>query len=329
MSYQDLEDIRQKGIDGIVNLCGEFCDLHELEERSGFEVYYLPIPDECAPDMEEMERGLAWLDEAIYLGKKILVHCRHGHGRTGTFVAAYMLRRGLGLKLAEKSLKNTRATPTNYGQWQLLRRFQRQEGTLIAAAPQIANRPEMQLQGHLEEYAALVLLVDAKSGGTDMRRCGREHNLCCRELFDLCLLESIQINDTINRRLASEQRRSIIEKAVAQGKMIRELRRQFPLADTAEIAEKYRNNGGCCPLSRGEKCIIYQHRPLRCRVWGLPGQKLRGFDHGQLLARLSQEVYLELTGNFQPDSELRFSMADTVSGRFVQLYFQAMSEPAG
>ncbi|MGQ9500375.1 MAG: protein-tyrosine phosphatase family protein [Dissulfurimicrobium sp.] len=49
-----------------------------------------------------MERALAWLDEAIYLGKKVLVHCRHGIGRTGTFVTAYLIRRGLGLKLAAK-----------------------------------------------------------------------------------------------------------------------------------------------------------------------------------------------------------------------------------
>ena len=70
MSYEDLDLIRAEGIDAIVNLCGEFCDLHEIEENSGFEVFYLPIPDECAPDMEEMEKALAWLDEAIYLGQK-------------------------------------------------------------------------------------------------------------------------------------------------------------------------------------------------------------------------------------------------------------------
>nr|MDA3785898.1 dual specificity protein phosphatase family protein [Deltaproteobacteria bacterium] len=100
MSYAELEAIEQQGIDAIVNLCGEFCDLHEIEEKSGFEVYFLPIPDENAPDMAEMEKALEWLDEALYLGKKVLVHCRHGIGRTGTFVSAYLIRRGLGLKVA-------------------------------------------------------------------------------------------------------------------------------------------------------------------------------------------------------------------------------------
>ena len=36
MSYEDLESIKKQGINAIVNLCGEFCDLHEIEEKFGF-----------------------------------------------------------------------------------------------------------------------------------------------------------------------------------------------------------------------------------------------------------------------------------------------------
>jgi protein tyrosine phosphatase (PTP) superfamily phosphohydrolase (DUF442 family) len=70
MSHEDLDSIRDQGIDAIINLCGECRDLHELEEQAGFDVYYIPIPDETAPTIEELEKALAWLDEAIYLNKK-------------------------------------------------------------------------------------------------------------------------------------------------------------------------------------------------------------------------------------------------------------------
>jgi protein-tyrosine phosphatase len=123
MSYSDLDTIRAEGIDAIVNLCAEFCDLHEIQEKTGFEVYYLPIPDECAPDMAEMEKALDWFDEAVKLGKRVLVHCRFGIGRTGTFVTAYLLRKGAGLREASRTLKSTQASPSSHSQMRFLRKY--------------------------------------------------------------------------------------------------------------------------------------------------------------------------------------------------------------
>ena len=124
-SYDDFAAMRWHGIDAIVNLCGEYCDLHEIQQESGFEVYYLPIADESAPDMAELEKAIAWVDEKIDQGKKVLVHCRFGIGRTGTFVTAYLLKYGLDLRGAAKLLKATRANPSNYCQWKLLRKYQK------------------------------------------------------------------------------------------------------------------------------------------------------------------------------------------------------------
>jgi protein-tyrosine phosphatase len=75
--------------------------------------------------MAEMEKALAWLEEKIHDGHKALVHCRFGMGRTGTFVSAFLMRSGMDLKAAEKVLKGTRANPSNYCQWKLLRQYNR------------------------------------------------------------------------------------------------------------------------------------------------------------------------------------------------------------
>jgi protein-tyrosine phosphatase len=125
MSYDQLEAIRNEGISAIVNLCGEYCDLHEIEEGEGFQVYYLPIPDECAPVMDEMENALLWMDAVIGQNKKVLVHCRFGIGRTGTFLMAYLMRSGMEMKTAEKMLKKTPACPAKYCQWKFLRQYKK------------------------------------------------------------------------------------------------------------------------------------------------------------------------------------------------------------
>ncbi len=126
MSYGDLDKIREGGIGAIVNLCAEYCDLHEIEENSGFDVYYFPIPDQYAPDIEELEKALDWLEATISKGKKVLVHCRFGIGRTGTFVSAYLIRKeACSVKDASKKMKGSHSCPETHSQWRLLRKYKK------------------------------------------------------------------------------------------------------------------------------------------------------------------------------------------------------------
>lgn len=329
MSFADLDAIKAQGVNAIVNLCGEFCDLHEIEEKSGFEVYFFPIPDENAPDMAAMEQALAWLDEAVYLGKKVLIHCRHGIGRTGTFVTAYLLRRGLGLKVAGKRLAHSRATPANYAQWRLLKQYGRKSGTLTVREPSLENRQVVDLGDFFAEYQGLVGEVEEQcavflAGQGDNARCGREHDRCCRRYLALSMAEAVYLAHQLNRSLASNVRQECVERAVAALQRIGQLVRNGE-GQNEGIEQVYVAAGFLCPLNVAGRCLLYEFRPLACRTFGVPAAHYDAPLVADILANVSRAIFFALSGLFLGEEELTFAMVDVVSGRFAQVYFHYLA----
>ncbi len=321
MSYDDLDLIKGQGINAIVNLCGEFCDLHQIEEQSGFEVYYLPIPDESAPDIQLMEKALDWLDEALYLKKKVLIHCRHGIGRTGTFVSAYLLRRGFGLKFTEKKLKNARISPGSFSQWRLLRKYGKQKGQLKAGEPSLENKATVDLEPFLREVEAILQEAEeaAAATGTDHKPVAPD--VCCHGVFEMDLIEAVYLSQSLNKQLDRENRKAAIERALAASSLIREAQVNTGCSREEATRQISSTQAISCPLLVNGNCVLFAKRPLRCRT-GLDGNTRERLQ--EAIRKASRQIFLALTGEFSPVTNLQFSILDTVSGRFVQQYFQVM-----
>ncbi len=300
MSHVALDSLREQGVRAILNLCSEFTDLHDIEAASGFEVYHLPIPDEEAPDLAELEKALAWLDEAIYLGKKVLIHCRHGIGRTGTVLNAYLLRRGLGHLLAWRKLRGLRSQPANFRQWRSVRRYGSTKGRLTLRKPSLEHRFQVDMQPFFADYAHLADLAgEALARAGVAGHCGQEHERCCHGPLRLSLAEAVRVNAGLNAALTSAQREAVIGRGAA--------------GDTT-----------ACPLLEAGRCLAFDQRPLACRVHDLPEAARRALWDETLapaLEKLSREVYQRLTGQFMPEGFPEFGMASVVTGRYVQAFF--------
>jgi protein-tyrosine phosphatase len=301
MSQAALISLREQGVRSILNLCAEFTDLHEIEAASGFEVYHLPIPDEQAPDLAELEKALAWLDEAIYLGKKVLIHCRHGIGRTGTVLNAYLLRRGLGHLLAWRMLRGLRSQPANFQQWRAVRRYGSKAGRLKLRKPTLEHRFQVDMEPFFADYARLAELTEAA-----LRRAGiaphpgHGHERCRQGGPLLGLAEAVRVNAALNSTLTSAQRSEVVALAARE------------------------STGAACPLLKDGRCLACEHRPLACNVLELPEAERRALWDATLapaLEKLSREVYQTLTGQFMPEGFPTFSMASVVTGRYVQAFF--------
>lgn len=326
-SFDELKSIREQGIGAIINLCGEYSDLHELEEQSGLEVLWIPIDDETAPTMAEMERGLEWLDEAVYLDKKVLIHCRHGIGRTGTFITAYLLRRGFGLKKAGKILKTTQANPTNFSQWWLLRKFGKKEGRLMYGEPTPENRNGQDLSEFYDRYERLIEEAEtlaAASGSavhSSPTSCSPVDPRNCRASFSLELIEALYLNHKVNTVLTTLQRQTVL----ARTEMMREFKEKSTEqtdieADSAAAAELHTT----CPLLEDKTCMLYRYRPLHCRLQHscVSPKKITAIK--EELSRLSKEVFLKIFGKYNDKNPPAVSIQDSISGRFIQNYFRLL-----
>ncbi len=353
MSHEELDFIRSQGIRAIINLCAEFCDLHEIEGAQGFEVYYLPVCDDEAPCMTDLEPALDWLDEAMYLGKKVLVHCRQGIGRTGTFVTAYLLRKGFSYKEARRRVESTRAGFTSFPQWRLLKKYEKNSGRLSIREPLLETKRSVDLMPFLMDYEQLLDHVSeafsrAASADGTLLRCGLESEECCFRFVELQLVEAAYLNGAMNRSLKRDERQTAIERAIVVAREVKDLQSAIPSRrddfqqTVAEFGDLYARKQIRCPLNVASRCIVYGARPVACRVYGLAASlageiKVLGSNREDarlinpqldleeiqvILQRISKNMFHALTSTF-PVGELPiFTLASTVSGRFVQEYFE-------
>lgn len=89
----DLAELRERGIGAVLTLTEDGLPAEALA-RHGLEALHVPVRDMTAPEPEELARALGFIDVQRALGRAVAVHCLMGQGRTGTILAAYLVRNG-------------------------------------------------------------------------------------------------------------------------------------------------------------------------------------------------------------------------------------------
>lgn len=90
----DLDQLRQDGIGAILSLTEDPLPADMLS-RKRFEHLHLPVPDMSAPTPDQLCAALDFIDLSRSQGRGVAVHCLMGQGRTGTILAAYLIRSGV------------------------------------------------------------------------------------------------------------------------------------------------------------------------------------------------------------------------------------------
>lgn len=79
------------GVEGVINMCREWRGPTKEYQRLGIEELYLPTTDHFEPSEEDLVTALSFLKRYQSQGKRVYVHCRAGHGRSGAVAYAWML----------------------------------------------------------------------------------------------------------------------------------------------------------------------------------------------------------------------------------------------
>ncbi|MBI2462761.1 MAG: dual specificity protein phosphatase family protein [Candidatus Spechtbacteria bacterium] len=84
---------------------------NRLDAPFGVEFYvWIPVPNHEAPTKDQLEFGVSVLEKIVEMKKRVYVHCKNGHGRAPTLVAAYFIKQGKFVDEAIEFIKSKRTS---------------------------------------------------------------------------------------------------------------------------------------------------------------------------------------------------------------------------
>lgn len=100
----DFARLRKMGYSVVVSLECDRLNTFEIED-AGFEHKKICVEDFTAPTLGQIDEFVSFVDAKLAEGKKVLVHCYAGRGRTGTMLAAHLIHQGMSFDAAVREIR--------------------------------------------------------------------------------------------------------------------------------------------------------------------------------------------------------------------------------
>jgi len=134
---------------------------------------------------------------------------------------------------------------------------------------------------YFEKYEAVVAMADevferVQKEFPECVTCKIKCDDCCYALFDLTLIEAIYLNHQFNKIIKGKERERLIERSNRADRKIHKIKRKAYKEkaagkNEADILTDLAGERARCPLLNDEAmCDLYEHRPITCRLYGIP-----------------------------------------------------------
>ncbi|MGB5985730.1 MAG: YkgJ family cysteine cluster protein [Desulfobacterales bacterium] len=137
------------------------------------------------------------------------------------------------------------------------------------------------LEPYFEKYRSIVALADdaferIRKDYSECVTCRLGCADCCHALFDLTLIEALYINRQLSGLSDQAYQRELLEKANRADRRIHKIKRSAQKAvkegqGEEEVLIAMGEERVRCPLLNDKnQCKLYDHRPVVCRLYGVP-----------------------------------------------------------
>lgn len=136
----------------------------------------------------------------------------------------------------------------------------------------------MKIEEHIRRYLELTARADrlfaaVEKAHGDLMPCKPGCDDCCSVYFELALIEAFTISGMFLRDVTGPCRDRVLARAEVAEPLFREARSLLAgmgasgSGDVVEYASKLKIP---CPLKEDGCCVLYDYRPITCRIYGTP-----------------------------------------------------------
>lgn len=144
----DVDMLKAEGIEAILDVTAEFDGLNWSAGQQQLHYLNIPVLDHQTPTPEQLAHGMAWIAAQHELGRKVVVHCALGRGRSVFFCTAYLL-----------------ATHPEYNVRQALEKIQNRRETARLNKQQLKGLTKLHQSEDFTHADEAVLIINPVAGG--------------------------------------------------------------------------------------------------------------------------------------------------------------------